>query len=443
MLMLISPAVASAYTRGFDVTNASGLTVRLDSISGFKYGIAAPPTGTYVLIGNRQHVEVTFEFSDSNSGTLTYSLYRSDNTFVGVFSAELTVVGIDGDSVSSCSVHEGTQFGYQCAASGSDITLLDPPGTSYNVPAAQRQAQADLLNQLCTDQGVGTCSFAVKREDKVESPPHPVGGYVVNSTDVDQETRLTIEDKIGQSNSVDVSVKAGFKLFEVVDASIQASYKHTWTQEHTFSQDIKVTVEPHKGCAITATAPMLRDTGDFTLKLGNSTWTLPDVYFDTPDPNPAKYGYHIDCTKLTPEEQATLPGRLTVTPIVRGVYTAPRDPSIAQPRLQLKISGPAALYPGELAEYRILLAGTGPAARIVYRPGAVRVRVRIAAKQFGHWTVSSLGVGVSHTLSLRFMVPSRASATVCLTATATARHAISAQTRACTVVDPAPTSGLG
>jgi len=143
---LAVPALASAYTRGFDVTNASSLTMRLTSVTGFQYGIGAPATDTQVMLADHQHFEVTFEFADSNVGTVTYSLYRSDNTYVGQLKVQLTVVAIDGNSISSCSISQGSQSQYQCAAGGNAITLLDPPGTSYHVPAAERQAQATLLN---------------------------------------------------------------------------------------------------------------------------------------------------------------------------------------------------------------------------------------------------------------------------------------------------------
>ena len=36
---------------------------------------------------------------------------------------------------------------------------------------------------------------------------------------------------------------------------------------------------------LTDSPPMFRDTGDFSITLGNTTWRLHDVYFDSPNPD--------------------------------------------------------------------------------------------------------------------------------------------------------------
>jgi hypothetical protein len=36
---------------------------------------------------------------------------------------------------------------------------------------------------------------------------------------------------------------------------------------------------------VASTAPIFRFTGDFLLKLGKTSWTLRNVYFDTPHPS--------------------------------------------------------------------------------------------------------------------------------------------------------------
>jgi hypothetical protein len=40
-------------------------------------------------------------------------------------------------------------------------------------------------------------------------------------------------------------------------------------------------------CWIDAVEPLYRDTGNFTVTLGNTTWNLTGVYFDSPDPTRA------------------------------------------------------------------------------------------------------------------------------------------------------------
>jgi len=437
---LAVPALASAYTRGFDVTNASSLTMRLTSVTGFQYGIGAPATDTQVMLADHQHFEVTFEFADSNVGTVTYSLYRSDNTYVGQLKVQLTVVAIDGNSISSCSISQGSQSQYQCAAGGNAITLLDPPGTSYHVPAAERQAQATLLNQLCSDQSPATCSFAVHSEVPVESPPHLVDGYLSNPDDPEPpEKTIEIHDTVGQSNSVDVSVTAGGSLFKAIELSVEATYSHDWTEEHEFVDSVAIKVPLGDQCEIDGTAPMLRDTGDFTLKLGNSTWQLPDVYFDTPNlSGTGRYGDVVHCTKLTAAQLKLLPPGVTDRPIVRGIYRIPADPvyrSVARPRLRVGISVPSPLLAGRPGQYRLTLS-TVPQNRVVYQLRSARVRVRLGARDLGRgWLVRPLAGGRQNTRSFEFNVPAGTSGRVCLTAEARARNAVGAHATACAAVD--------
>jgi hypothetical protein len=57
---------------------------------------------------------------------------------------------------------------------------------------------------------------------------------------------------------------------------------------------------------------MIRDTGDFTVTMGNTTWNLTNVYFDCPDPDGAEnFGY--DEHALTPAQVASLPPTAVVS----------------------------------------------------------------------------------------------------------------------------------
>ncbi len=140
-----------------------------------------------------------------------------------------------------------------------------------------------------------------------------MGQPITNCNDSDVETKLTAEDKVGSSNSVDIKIKAGYKFFDVIESSIVAAYGHEWTQEHTFSQDERLKIAPGDEGWLSMAAPIFRDTGDFTVKLGNTTWKLRGVYFDTPDPNRA--GMLVaDHRKLTTSEYAAaFPHKLPAT----------------------------------------------------------------------------------------------------------------------------------
>jgi hypothetical protein len=154
----------------------------------------------------------------------------------------------------------------------------------HDVPAGRAQDQADTLRGLCDKTNSASCEFAATSELKTSTPSHPVGLAFANCTAKEQVTAYAAADAVGQSNSVGVAVTSGVKIFDIVDTSITTTYNHAWTQAYTFTQTETLGVDPGHIAWVNSTAPIYRDTGDFTLKLGNTTWKLRDVYFDTPDP---------------------------------------------------------------------------------------------------------------------------------------------------------------
>jgi hypothetical protein len=50
-------------------------------------------------------------------------------------------------------------------------------------------------------------------------------------------------------------------------------------------QDIEVPIPAYTTAWVAGTAPVIRDTGTFTLQLGQTEWIIKNVYFDSPDPD--------------------------------------------------------------------------------------------------------------------------------------------------------------
>jgi hypothetical protein len=308
------PAAASAYSRGFQVYNLSSQPIKLIGVSPTNGGSfdRTPATGAVLQPGAGNHdFEETYWFGQTTAGLATYQILGDNDQPIGTFTAYMQIQDVNttnvrcATSLGACSPPGGT-------VAGNVLTLLDPPGTVHNIPAGQGQAQAAVLNQLCKAGNSATCSFTATSEVQISSPTHQVGSALNNNTDVEQDTDVTIKDTIESSDSVGIDVEAGGKIEGLVDFSITAEYKHKWTTEHTFEQGITVHCPGHYKCWIMGTAPMLRDTGDFALTLGNTTWNLPGVYFDSPDPN-GKGAYDVDWQPLTANERASLPRAMVQT----------------------------------------------------------------------------------------------------------------------------------
>jgi hypothetical protein len=158
------------------------------------------------------------------------------------------------------------------------IALLDSPGTVEDLYGNDKQRQAEALKQLC-DTGLGHCTFTPTKEEHVLGAPHFVGEAVDNPKENKESTTIKSADMVSVSDSLGVAVEAGVE--GIVKAAV--SYEHEWTHEHEFDQEIETEVPAHTTLWYCHEAPVIRDTGDFTATLGNTTWHLIGVYFETPD----------------------------------------------------------------------------------------------------------------------------------------------------------------
>jgi Ca2+-binding RTX toxin-like protein len=310
---VLFPAAAGAYSRGFQVYNLGGHAIKYAGISSTENGAtfdSTPAAGAVLQPGVGYHdFEETYYFGSTTQGTATYQILGDDETPIGTFKPTMQIVSINTNGA-SCETTLGA-----CTPlpdngrphwPASTVTLLDAPGTVHDIPAGQGQAQHDLLAQLCNNNNSASCTFTATREEQIDSPDHQLGHALINNTDEEQDTTVTVEDTVGSKDSVDVGLTAGGKIKGLVEVEVSLKYGHEWTNEHTFSQDVHVHCAAHHKCWIIATAPMLRDTGDFTLTLGNTTWRLHDVYVDSPNPK-GNGAYSVNDQALTGQEQANLP----------------------------------------------------------------------------------------------------------------------------------------
>jgi hypothetical protein len=148
---------------------------------------------------------------------------------------------------------------------------------------------------------------------------------VRNTTNQEQSYSITVQDQQTYADSITVSAKAAFKVAEIVNVELTATYGHTWTQSHTFTQQLNIKVPAQYESFIYAEQPIFRVYGDFTLQLGNTKWILRNVYFDTPNPN-GQGAYEIRERPLTPEQVESLPPIFDRGTNLPAVPLGPDDP---------------------------------------------------------------------------------------------------------------------
>lgn len=427
------PAAASAdYTRGFHIYNFTRYPIQLESISGGQFD-GTPPIGSVLQPGQGyQDFEMVWNFAAANTSLISYTVNGGTIEY-----ANVKVLGF-GETSSTCHASYGT-----CSAGDTTITFYDPPGSVIDIPAGEGQQQAAALQHFCNATNAATCKFTATSETNVLSPPHvPTLGYgLINDTDNPEQPTTTyhVEDSVGTSDSVEVGLKVGVEIAKVVSVEVEAKYGHEWTQEHTYGQDVHLPCEAHHACWFEVEDPVIRDTGDFTMTLGNTTWILRDVYFDSPNPSAAGWFIVKDCALGTAgcpppifQLGAALGGTLPVS--LGRTYTPAGKSAIVEPQLRLAIAGPSTVTAGGNASYRVTLSQTESPNRSAYALAHVRVRSSAGGRPARHWALPTLGPFTSRTLKLTVAVPNNAHGSFCVAVSAVAKHAHGAQARDCTPV---------
>lgn len=302
---LLTAGPAAASSRSYKIYNLSGHPLRLVSVGhlpipGRKDHVYSldfegrPPDGAVLQPGAApQDWELKYSFIDEYGAVLTYRIVGTDKYYVA------TIHTTPFTNTSTCTIDVG-----QCTADGGALTVLDPPRTVHVIPASEAQAQADTLRDLCTRTNLAKCDFKITDDKKMIAPARLVGDPVNNCLDEEVEDRVTREDEVEESNSVGIETGVEAEtdfIIEKAKVSVTLKAEHAWTDRHKFSQDLMINVKPGHMAWVSSAAPIWRDTGDFTLTLGNTTWTLKDVYFDTPDPN-RRAEFATDGRALTPAE---------------------------------------------------------------------------------------------------------------------------------------------
>jgi VCBS repeat-containing protein len=191
----------------------------------------------------------------------------------------------------------------QCAAGGGGecsvpndkmAIALDKNGPTITLGAEDAAKIAAVLPNVCYDGSIANCSFNAKSETKGFSPVRTVGTPVSNTTSTPTTYSIAIADQVSQSDTVGLSLKLSggglAKLASIINIEITANYSHTWVTTHTFTQTMNVPVGAGKTAWIEGSVPVWNVTGDFTIKLGKSTYQLNGATFSTPNPNePGSY----------------------------------------------------------------------------------------------------------------------------------------------------------
>ena len=251
--------------------------------------------------------EVTYYFAKDTTSIVTYTLADACGKQFGDVVVGLSVDGV-GNPSAACLNTDGP---FTCNVNGADVAILDPAGTVHNIAGDNAQARPPPSSGFATRTPPPSAPSPPTSETQIDGPEHVL---VTEENNGQSPAVLTASraTTVSSSNSLEIDGTVGVNVLGIVNASVTAKYGHTWGESHTFTTGVSNNVPAGYYGEITAIAPMIRDTGNFTITMGDTTWNLTGVYFDAPNQDGAEhFGYHEH--KLTQAQQAALPKTAVVT----------------------------------------------------------------------------------------------------------------------------------
>lgn len=269
-------------TRGFDVTNLSGNTLRLTGYSGTAESDELPALGAAVPSGGTIRFEISWLWARTHDVTATFDVVDPTGRDAGMYQVTMRVHSLPfWTEQSSWAMHgsAGAVWG-----GGQDQYYGDRQGTVIDLPAGQGQAQADVLNRICTA-GKATCTFApTSRDTAAWTGRHQIGQAWGNERKTPYTKEFIATKSVVLTQNVEVGASAKLTIGKIFEAAANAKYSTGTTTTETYSDKTTLTVDPGTMTWPVGDFPVIRDTGDFTVTLGNTTWVLRDVTFTHPDP---------------------------------------------------------------------------------------------------------------------------------------------------------------
>jgi hypothetical protein len=293
---------APAVTHGNFIINNSGHRLHLLSVSDPDGQLQEKPDTNGILApGARHHTAMTYKPFLSEYAQLVYAVLDESGGEAGRLTVKLrTGPWNQADPDRSCS----TTYG-ECATSDplkgdGEITFQDPKNTELTYGPKNKNAQAQVLKALC-DAGDWKCTFDVRKEEELVTPGKPVGSEIVACNQpVSKDFSVTYTESVTDSFNMEQSF--GVKLFEVVETGVRLEENHSVEKSHSYTETATLNVPADYIGWLVAKAPVYRDTGDFTVHIGNTTLHVKDVYFDSPIPG--KPGsLTANYLPMTPEEK--------------------------------------------------------------------------------------------------------------------------------------------
>lgn len=300
-------------SRRFLIHNFTSHRVQLASIEGDKRFEGAPAVGSIIEPGGDAIVEVTYVYGSTQRDDFTYNVLNdtAPQFNLGTVKAHLvldsSIWGPPTQST-SCSVTDAVLPGNGglCTNNSTSVTMLDQKDTTIRLAADSPRAGAVLARFYGAGTPATTSFTPTSQVTGAWGDRHLVGTPVFNNTDRPSNwAEYRADEKQTVGTNIAVGGDAEAQLNQAVKLAVRASYGYTWTDTVARGHTEHVEFDPYTKNWVEVTEPVIRYTGDFTIKLGNTTWTITGARFEVPDPARVP-SYAIMSRAMTDQERADL-----------------------------------------------------------------------------------------------------------------------------------------
>lgn len=290
----------AAYHQGFTITNLSHYKMVLTSINHPYVDDQLPAIGTVVQPGEAIGFQIAWRFGWTQRPSPVFDVIGDDGSVLGRY---IPVLQVNEFNSPSSSVHEIPSL-LAHTEGGTALTVTDPAGTVIDVPATQAGTQAKVLTDLCGNSAV-TCTFTPTNQQKTLGPRHVVFETYNNASKENLSVGEWTED-VSVTQSLELTASVTANILDIVELGFSATYGHSWTTDHGFARTEQLNLDPYSYGKIEGSQPLIKTTGDFTVKINNATVIVRGVVFTTPDPLRKTVVWKSD-RPMTAEERATAP----------------------------------------------------------------------------------------------------------------------------------------
>lgn len=188
------------------------------------------------------------------------------------------------------------------------VAALAMGASLIGAPQAFADSDPGVANLLNACSWADSCQFHPQSFWTYTGPVHQVSQLQFNCTNANSTQSVNWSETTSSANSVGVNISATYKFSLVFEASVEASYSHTWTTANTFGETDQVTITPGRVGWIERGTAKQEAIGQYEIHFrnryyGHYIWYINNYRESGPNPNAPKGYVNVQSRPMTSSER--------------------------------------------------------------------------------------------------------------------------------------------